>query len=234
MYAPKRVVTRDLALNVWKMLNAGQSPVDIYRDLGVSDRTVQRLRTAQSKFEADRPRGEISRATGWTLNNISELSDYWKEFQRTRGCNEKGQLIVKGIAGTSDNNVLRPIPEEWPHGSLSGTKETLRGPAAKRWSTDRPQQVGDDFALNLGQELPLKTIRFLQGTGHQWDHPKRWKMTFSNSRQIIEEVDGNGFIEVERKDPTPVQLIGVIIVEPRLPTDHPPAICWAVDNIVLE
>jgi hypothetical protein len=59
-------------------------------------------------------------------------------------------------------------------------------------------------------------------------------VTFSNSWQIIEEVEGDGFIEVERKESTPVQWIGVVIVEPRLPTDHPPATCWAVDSIELE
>jgi hypothetical protein len=58
-------------------------------------------------------------------------------------------------------------------------------------------------------------------------------VTFSDSWQIIEEVEGDGFIEVERKESTPVQWIGVVIVAPRLPTDHPPATCWAVDNIEL-
>jgi hypothetical protein len=59
-------------------------------------------------------------------------------------------------------------------------------------------------------------------------------MIFSDDRQIIEEVDGGGFIEVERKEPTPVQWIGVVVIEPRLPTDHPPATCWAVNNIKLD
>jgi hypothetical protein len=130
--------------------------------------------------------------------------------------------------------LLRTIPHEWPEGYLCTTKDTLHGKDAMRWSTDRPQEAGDGFSLNLGQEVPLSGIRFLQGTGHQWDYPKRWKMTFSNNRQITQEVEGEGFIEVERKEPTPVQWIGVVIVEPRLPTDHPPATCWAADNIVLE
>ena len=130
--------------------------------------------------------------------------------------------------------LLRSIPDEWPEGSLCTTKDTLHGKEAMRWSTGRPQQARDEFGLNLGQPVPLKAIWFLQGRQHQWDHPKRWKMIFSNDRQIIEEVDGEGFIEVERKEPTPVQWIGVVVIEPRLPTDHPPATCWAVNNIELD
>ena len=175
--------------------------------------------------------GEIADEAKYSATSayVQKLFLFWQAWR-----NEKRQLIPNGIGGTSGNNVLRPIPEEWPHGFLTGTKETLRGPAAMRWSTARPQQVGDEFTLDLGQEVPLKAIQFLQGTGHQWDCPKRWKMTFSNNRQIIEEVEGEGFVEVERNNPTPIQWIGVVIVEPRLPTDHLPATCWAIDNIELE
>ncbi len=153
--------------------------------------------------------------------------------------------IIKraGLGGHRTNQPRRrlfEIPERWPHGFLTGTKETLRGPAATRWSTDRPQQPGDDFGLDLGQEVPIRSIKFLQGTQHQWDHPKGWQMIFSNNQgTIVKEVEGKGvgltnFIEAELDEPLLVRHIGVVILEPRLPTDHPPATCWAVDNIRLE
>jgi hypothetical protein len=126
------------------------------------------------------------------------------------------------------------IPLEQVEGYLCTTKDTLHGKDALRWSTDRPQQTGDEFTLNLGRELPIKALRFLQGRQRQWDRPKRWQVTFSSNRQIIEEVEGEGFIEVERMEPTPIQWIGVVVLEPRLPTDRPPSSCWAVDNIELE
>ncbi len=65
-------------------------------------------------------------------------------------------------------------------------------------------------------------------------------MIFSNNQgTIVKEVEGKGvgltnFIEAELDEPLLVRHIGVIILEPRLPTDHPPATCWAVDNIRLE
>jgi hypothetical protein len=126
------------------------------------------------------------------------------------------------------------IPIEWLEGYLCTTKDTLHGKDALRWSTNRPQQTGDAFALDLGREPPVRALRFLQGRQRQWDHPKRWQVTFSNAQQIIEEVEGEGFIEVERTEPTPIQWIGVVVLEPRLPTDHPPSSCWAVDNIEFE
>ena len=126
------------------------------------------------------------------------------------------------------------IPIEWLEGYLCTTKDTLHGKDALRWSTNRPQQTGDAFALDLGREPPVRALRFLQGRQRQWDHPKRWQVTFSNAQQIIEEVEGEGFIEVERTEPTPIQWIGVVVLEPRLPTDHHSATCWAVDNIELE
>jgi hypothetical protein len=163
---------------------------------------------------------------------------------RQAGCEPLQQLQSEKESGTGAGSapaptpasgaLLRTIPDEWPEGYLRTTKDTLHGKAAMRWTTARPQQAGDEFTLNLGQEVPLKAVRFWQGRQHQWDHPKRWQITFSNNQQIIEEVDGKEFIEVEREESTPVQWIGVVIVEPRLPTDHPPATCWAVDNIELE
>ncbi len=131
--------------------------------------------------------------------------------------------------------ALPDIPEEWPHGFTSWTNEILRGPAAMRWSTDRPQQAGDEFGLLLKEALSVVRIRFLQGPQHQWDHPKRWRMILSDGDlAIITEVEGEGFIDFRTEERLLVRDIGVIILEPRLPTDHPPATCWAVDNIRLE
>ncbi len=122
------------------------------------------------------------------------------------------------------------IQEKWPHGILNNG-EILREDATFRWSTGRPQQVGDGFILDLGEEIPTEGIRLLQGTQHLWDHPKRWNMTISDSVQIIRELGGAGLIEVKLGETLSVRIIGVEIVEPRLPTDRPSATCWAVDNI---
>ena len=122
------------------------------------------------------------------------------------------------------------IQEKSPHGILNNG-EILREDAALRWSTGRPQQVGDGFILDLGEEIPTEGIRFLQGIQHQWDHPKRWRMTISDNNRIINEVEGTGYIEAKFEETLTARMIGVEIVEPRLPTDRPSATCWAVDNI---
>ena len=69
---PNKVVTSDLAVEVWSRLDAEKNILDIVEALGLSERTIQRLSAAQSKFEAGRPRGEISRATGLSPDRISE------------------------------------------------------------------------------------------------------------------------------------------------------------------
>lgn len=135
--------------------------------------------------------------------------------------------------GLSKDDVFRPIPEVWPHGFFSGDKKILRGETAKRWSTDRPQQTGDDFTLDLGQEFPLHSVRFLQGPEHQWDRPKLWKVVLSDETKIVCEIESDGFIEFELEETVEIRRIGVIILQPRMPTDLPPATCWAVDNIEL-
>ena len=132
-----------------------------------------------------------------------------------------------------DDPTGRMIPEIWPHGFLSGSKETLRGEAAVRWVTDRPQQQGDGFSLDLGKEVVVSKVTFLQGIQHQWDYPKRWKVVLCNQYQIVKEEEGAGFIEVESEEPLTICSIGVTILEPRTPEDHPPSTCWAIDNIVL-
>ena len=137
----------------------------------------------------------------------------------------------EGVA-VIDEVAWPTIPEEWPHGFLNNG-EILRGDAAMRWSTDRPQQAGDEFLLDLGKEIPINKIRFLQGIQHQWDHPKRWHMTLSNVHLIIEEIEGAGIIELMLEEAVRLRYIGVDILEPRLPTDHPPADCWAIDNVEL-
>jgi hypothetical protein len=116
---------------------------------------------------------------------------------------------------------------------LNGSKETLRGEAAVRWVTDRPQQQGDGFSLDLGKEVVVSKVTFLQGIQHQWDYPKRWKVVLCNQYQIVKEEEGAGFIEVESEEPLTIRRIGVTILEPRTPEDHPPSTCWAIDNIVL-
>lgn len=147
--------------------------------------------------------------------------------------------VVNRIDRTSVGRILKEVPvdvawptieEKWPHGILNNG-EILRGDEAVRWSTGRPQQVGDAFILDLGEEIPTKGIRFLQGTQHLWDHPKRWHMTISDSLQIIRELGGAGLIEVRLEETLSVCTFAVEIVEPRLPTDRPTATCWAVDNI---
>ena len=135
----------------------------------------------------------------------------------------------EGVAGI-DEVPWPTISEEWPHLFLNNG-EDLRGIAARRFSTRDPQQAGDEFVLDLGEELDARGVRLLQGTQHQWDHPKRWRMTISDNNRIIEEVEGTGYIEAKFGETVSVRMIGVEILEPRLPTDHPPAACWAVDNI---
>ena len=56
-------------------------------------------------------------------------------------------------------------------------------------------------------------------------------MTISDSDRIINEIEGAGFIEVKFEQIVMARYIGFDILEPRLPTDHPPAACWAADNI---
>lgn len=144
-----------------------------------------------------------------------------------------GRILREGDVGAG-GAVIRSltISEVWPHGFLN-REEILRGDAAMRWATDRPQQAGDEFLLDLGEEHDVRGIRFLQGILHQWDHPKRWHMTFSDSDRIINEIGGTGYIEAKFEETVSVRMIGVEILEPRLPTDHPPSACWAVDNILI-
>ena len=148
-----------------------------------------------------------------------------------------GRLRNKSGAGrrspAQDDPSGRIIPEVWPHGFLNGSKETLRGEAAVRWVTDRPQQRGDGFSLDLGKEVVVREVKFLQGTQRQWDYPKRWKVVFCDKYQIVKEEEGVGFIEVELAKPLSICRINVTILEPRTPEDHPPSTCWAIDNIVL-
>ena len=147
---------------------------------------------------------------------------------------ESGELVVNqaGEGAITTGMERFAIPEEWPVGYLNNG-EPLRGDAAKRWSTGRPQRVGDEFLLDFGRELPFKGIIFRQGTQHQWDRPKRWHMTLSNVYLIIEEIEGAGIIELMLEEAVRLRYIGVDILEPRLPTDLPPARCWAIDNIEL-
>jgi len=122
--------------------------------------------------------------------------------------------------------------EEWPHGHLSTRpKDVLRGDEAGRWTSGKPQRAGDSFVLELGEARPIKYVRFLQGPAHPWDYPKRWRMTLQGADRILEEVEGEGSIEVVLARALPVRVIAVEILEPRLPADHPPATCWAADNI---
>ena len=140
------------------------------------------------------------------------------------------------------DDVLPSIQEDWPHGYLSGTEEILRGDAALRWATERPQQPGDEFSMDLGTEKPLKTMRFIQGPKHLWDFPKHWSVILADENKIVWEVDGGestgvkplrGFIEVDLEETMKIRTIGVTILQPRLLTDRPPATCWAVDKIEL-
>jgi hypothetical protein len=131
-----------------------------------------------------------------------------------------------------DYNSGQMIPEVWPQGFLSTNKECLRGEAAVRWVTHRPQQRGDGFWLELGEEILLKSLKFLQGRQHQWDHPKRWKLELWSPFEIVREEEGEGFIEVDFEEPLSVCNLGVTILEPRTSQDHPPSTCWAIDNIM--
>ena len=141
---------------------------------------------------------------------------------------------IRNKAGSGHRRPTgRIIPEIWPHGFLSGSKETLRGESAVRWATNRPQQKGDGFWLDLGKEVVVRKITFLQGIQRQWDYPKRWKVVLCDKHQIVKEVEGAGFIEVDLEEPLSICNIGVTILEPRTPEDHPPSTCWAIDNIVL-
>ena len=141
---------------------------------------------------------------------------------------------IRNKAGSGHRRPTgRIIPEIWPHGFLSGSKETLRGESAVRWVTDRPQQKDDEFCLDLGKEVVVRKITFLQGIQRQWDYPKRWKVVLCDKHQIVKEVEGAGFIEVDLEEPLSICNIGVTILEPRTPEDHPPSTCWALDNIVL-
>ena len=109
----------------------------------------------------------------------------------------------------------------------------MRGDAALRWTTNRSQQTGDDFTLDLGQELPLKEMKFIQGLQHQWDRPERWRVILSEDKEIVRQLDGEGFIEVELAEPVPIRFVAVVILEPRTLASHPQATCWAVDKIKL-
>jgi hypothetical protein len=125
------------------------------------------------------------------------------------------------------------IPEVWPHGLLSWRKETLRGEEAVRRVTERSQQQGDGLWLDLGKEVVVRRVTFLQGIQHQWDYPKRWKVVLCDQYQIVKEEEGGGFIDVTLEEPLSIRRISVTILEPRTLEDHPPSTCWAIDNIVL-
>lgn len=139
---------------------------------------------------------------------------------------------VKKVLGIGQRAPTLLAAEAWPHGHLSTRpKDVLRGDDAGRWTSGTPQQAGDDFVLELGEERQIESVTFRQGPAHQWDRPKLWRMTLQGNTRILEEVEGGGIIEVVLPQPLAVRTIAVEILEPRLATDHPPATCWAADNI---
>ena len=76
---PNKVVTNELTLLVWADLDEKKRPFEITEERRVSERTVQRLRTAIKCFQNHRPDGEIMMATGWGRQFISELKGLWSE-----------------------------------------------------------------------------------------------------------------------------------------------------------
>ena len=59
-------------------------------------------------------------------------------------------------------------------------------------------------------------------------------MTFQGNTQILDQEEGEDIIEVVLAQPVAVRMIAVEILEPRLPTAHPPASCWAADDIEIK
>ncbi len=86
------VVTRELALLVWEDLEGQKRPVEIAEERGMSERTVQRLRTAIKDFQKHRPDGEIMMATGWSRQRILDLKRYWTEDWSPKPAVEGPQL----------------------------------------------------------------------------------------------------------------------------------------------
>ena len=142
---------------------------------------------------------------------------------------------------------LWPGCEDWI-GCLSESKDERFGKDAKRWKFHRPQEKGQYFILDIskhkgkgrGKARLIKRILFLQGSSYQWDCPSEYKMIIEGGNHILKEFNGKAgkpwkgedYKGIDETfDPLLVNLIIVSITEPRLPTDHPRADCWATNDI---
>jgi hypothetical protein len=234
-------LSRDEVVEVFQSVNQGQTQEETRQRLRDRQRTtVIRAYKVVEEFERrglitldDVLADTIARNAryGASRHYVQNLFLPWRAWK----AGELASIGQTAPALIADRDrILQAIPDEWPLGYLStDPKKILRGANAKRWDTSRPQQRGDDFVLDLGKELPIKHIHFTQGLVHQWDLPKSWLMVLQDEKVICAELEGIETIELDRDEPIMVRYISVSIVEPRLPTDHPPSHSWAVDNIEL-
>ena len=109
---PNRVVTKELAEQIWTRLDSGEDCLDIVENLEVSERTVQRLRTASWMFESDRPGGGIILATGWSRRMVSELGGYWDRFKGSRVLHGDNRVPSKESPGHLSEKVVRPEEDQ--------------------------------------------------------------------------------------------------------------------------
>ena len=139
---------------------------------------------------------------------------------------------------------LWPSWKDW-RGSLSLSRDELRGENATRWKFHSPQEIGQSFRLDIrkhkgkgrGKARLIKQVRFLQGGEHQWDCPSEYKMIVEGRSTILGEFDGragkpwNGECYKgisEDFEPLLAEVITVIITTT---SEHPEAECWATNDI---
>jgi hypothetical protein len=170
---PNKRLNRQLAFDAWSKLDLEETPKDIAPGLGVSARTVSRLKTVLSGFNEGRRIGEIATAAGWVAGTIRELQGYWEEYKKTRVENEQlRSLGAKEVSTTEEYRshhaatATEASPRDLSQLEL-GLKGSMHGPGWPSLSTytqywvlrvrlenlsDKPISFGD-FYLEVDRDI---------------------------------------------------------------------------------
>jgi len=131
---------------------------------------------------------------------------------------------------------LWPNRDKWV-GVLLNSPVPLKGNKTTDWRTDRPQQIGDSFVLDIrkssGKGRVIDRIWFMKGSYSAAAHPKRWAVTLQGENTILpnwnrqeqRDLEFGHNILINLQNPAKITFIAVEILEPRL-GEH-----WAVGDI---
>jgi hypothetical protein len=127
---------------------------------------------------------------------------------------------------------LWPSKANWK-GFLLNSPRPLVGQSSINWRTERPQQIGDSFLLDMGRERLIDKIQFQRGDWSAVEYPICWAVTLQGKNMILPNWERRQYretafgrnINIEFERPERVRMVAIEIVEPR-PNSH-----WAVGNI---